>query len=119
MKKPIIFILGLLILGTYQIHSMEQQQQFLTKTQQKEFRATLAGYRATYLQQQLLEATGRTENKAEARLRKNYEELLNDYKRLHSDDAFVVDHFKKLEKFKNREVPAIFEQLRKLKTEEL
>jgi hypothetical protein len=118
MKKS-IFIVGLLVFGISQLYSMEQQQLPLDKTQQKEFRATLAGYRSTYLQQQLLEATGRKENKAEARLRRNYEGLLNDYKQLHGNDAFVKDHFHKLEKFKNKEVPAIFNELKKLKTEEL
>jgi hypothetical protein len=118
MKKSII-ILGLLAFGAHRIHSMEQQQLPLDKRQQKEFRATLAGCRSTYLQQQLLEATGRKENKAEARLRRNYEDLLNDYKQLHGNDVFVKDHLHKLEKFKNKEVPAIFKELNKLKTEDL
>jgi len=117
MKKHIIFTLSLVTFGVTQVHSMEQLP--LDKNQQKEFRASLAGFRSTYIQQQLLESTGRTENKAEARLRRNYEELLNGYKQYHGNDKFVVDHFKKLEKFKNKEVPTIFAELRKLKTEDL
>ena len=117
MKKVIIF--GLLALGASQIHSMEQQPNILNKEQQKEFRATLAGYRGAYILQQLLEATGRTEVKAETRLRKDYSELLDDYKRLHGNDPYVAKKFKRLEKFKNEEVPAIFREINKLKTEEL
>jgi hypothetical protein len=116
--KKFTILLGLLVLGASQVYSMEQQN-ILNKEQQKEFRATLAGYRGAYILQQLLESTGRKEVKAETRLRTDYTELLDDYKRLHGDDPYVAKKFKRLEKFKNEEVPAIFEQLRKLKTEEL
>jgi hypothetical protein len=117
MKKHIMLALGLVTCGVTQLHSMEQS--ILDKSQQKEFRATLAGYRGTYIMQQMLATTGRTENKAEARLRRNYEELLDGYKQLHGNDKFVIDHFKKLEKFKNKEVPSIFAELKKLETEDL
>lgn len=119
MKKHIIFIVGLVALGAIQLHSMEQQQNILNKQQQKELRLNLAGYRSTYIYQQLLTAVGKSENKAEMRLRNNYEEFLRDYKLVHSNDPFVINAFHKLEKFKNKEVPAIFEQLNKPKTEEL
>jgi hypothetical protein len=117
MKKSTI-ILGLLALGAHQIHSMEQQN-ILNKEQQKEFRAILAGYRGAYVLQRLLEATEGTEVKAETRLRKHHEELLDNYKRLHGNDPYVAKKFKRLEKFKNEEVPARFEQLRKLHTAKL
>ncbi|HLW73204.1 MAG TPA: hypothetical protein VKR54_04080 [Candidatus Babeliales bacterium] len=112
MKKSTI-ILGLLALGANQIHSMEQQN-ILNKDQQKEFRATLAGYRGAYVLQRLLEATGGKEVKAETRLRQDYVGLLDDYKRLHGNDPYVAKKFKRLESFKNEEVPARFEQLKKL-----
>lgn len=119
MKKSTIFIMGLLALGATQIRSMESQQVALDKTQQKEFRATLAGYRGAYILQQLLENTGRKEVKAETRLRKDLESLLNDYKRLHGDDSYVAHKLQRLEKFKNEEMPGIFKQLSQLKTEDI
>lgn len=118
MKKITTLLLGLLILGVSQIHSMEQQQE-LNKEQQKEFRAALAGYRGAYILQQMLERTGRTEVKAEARLRKDYGDILETYKQLHGETPYVKHKLERLEKFKNKEVPAIFEQLAKLKTEDL
>jgi hypothetical protein len=111
MKKHIIFTLGLLALGITQVYSMEQQV-MLDKKKQKEFRELLAGYRGAYLQQQLLTLTGRAENKAEARLRKKHEERLSNYKQLHGGDDFVKDHFRKLEKFKTKEVPAIIAEVK-------
>ncbi|HEX4069056.1 MAG TPA: hypothetical protein VHX42_03070 [Candidatus Babeliales bacterium] len=120
MKKFIVFM-GLLAFGAFQMYGMEMETQpnVLNKEQQKEFRAILAGYRGAFILQQMLEATGRKEVKAETRLRKDQEELLNDYQRIHGTDPYVAKKFKRLEKFKNEEIPSIFAKLRELKTEEI
>ena len=119
MKKHIILVVGLLVGGVAPVYCMETETNELNKSQQKEFRAVLASYRAAYIYQQLLALTEKIENKAELRLRRNLESLLQDYKNLHGNDPFVKQAFHKLDKFKNKEVPAIFQELAKLKTEDL
>ena len=49
----------------------------------------------------------------------DYGDILETYKQLHGETPYVKHKLERLEKFKNKEVPAIFEQLAKLKTEDL
>lgn len=116
MKKHIIFALGLAVLGNLQLFGMnEQQLDILNKEQQKEFRALLASYRGTYILLEVFKAVGDSGNKAEVRLLRDLGELLNQYKQYHSNDPFVANAFHKLEKFKNRDVPALFQKISALK----
>lgn len=69
----------------------------------KEFRKVLAAYHQAYLFQKVFAAVGKHENKDEARLRKKEEKWLNHYKH-HHHDKFVKKHFKRLNKFKYKEV---------------
>jgi len=80
---------------------------------QKRFRKILAGYCQAYLLQKVFAAVGRHENKAEIRLRKKTQKLLNKYRELYPDDEFVNDHFKTLEKFKHKEVRHIVHLIKK------
>ena len=57
------------------------------------------------------------ENKAEARLRRKLEKLLNDYKQLYPHNEFVKNHFKKLRKFKHKEVRHIIHLIKKGKAD--
>jgi hypothetical protein len=91
----------------------------LTKEQQKEFREALAGYRGTYTLQQLLLATGGKEVKAEKRLREQQEATINQYGKEHPNDPYIANKLKRLEDFKNKEIPNRFKQLAEKKNIEL
>jgi hypothetical protein len=104
MKKSTI-ILGLLVLGAHQVHSMEKEE----KSWEKDFRRNLAGYRAAYTLQQYLMAAGQKENACETNLRMEYEEFLNVYQQHHVfANKNAQNDFDKLEKFKNKEVQSFF-----------
>lgn len=79
----------------------------------REFREVLAAYRQAYLFKKVVKAIGEHQNKAEARLLKKQKELLHDYKELYPDDAFVKKHFKRLKKFRHKEVRYIIHLIKK------
>jgi len=79
----------------------------------KEFREALAGYRQAYLYKKVVAVVRENENKAEARLLRKWEKLLHDYKQLYSNNKFVKNHFKKLKKFKHKEVRHIVYLIKK------
>ncbi len=79
----------------------------------KKFRKVLAGYHQAYLFKKVVKAIGKNENKAEFRLRKKERDWLKDYKELHGDNKFVKNHFKKLKKFKSKEVRHIVHLIKK------
>jgi hypothetical protein len=112
MKRLNIFIIGLSFVAFSHLHSMEQTKlrSILNKEQQKEFRDVLAKYRASYVYEQFLYATNQIENAAEQRSHRAIEEELNQYKDYYDNkDKFVTNAFRKLEKFKNKEVNAYFQ----------
>lgn len=79
----------------------------------KKLRKVLAAYRQAYLFQKAIGAIGKHENKAEARLRRNEKSWLDTYKQAHGDEEFVKEHFKKLKKFKHKEVRHIVHLIKK------
>jgi hypothetical protein len=81
----------------------------------KKLRKVLAAYRQAYLFKKAVAAIGKHENKAEARLRKKEQRWLHRYKK-HHHGKFVKNHFKKLKKFKHKEVKYIVHLIKKGKT---
>ena len=80
---------------------------------QKEFRKVLAAYRQAYLFKKVVAAVGENQNKSEARLLKRQKKLLHEYKELYGDEEFVKEHFKKLKKFKHKEVRHIIRLIKR------
>ena len=78
----------------------------------KKLRKVLAAYRQAYLFKKAIGAIGKHENKAEARLRRNEKKWLHNYKEDHHG-KFVKRHFKKLKKFKHKEVRYIVHLIKK------
>lgn len=84
----------------------------------KKFRKVLAAYHQAYLYQKVVAAIGKHENKMEARLRKKEHKWLHHYKK-HHHSKFVRNHFKRLKKFKDKEVRYIVHLLKKSKSEKI
>lgn len=84
----------------------------------KKLRKVLAAYHQAYLYQKVIEAIGKHENKAEARLRKKEDKWLHHYKK-HHHGKFVRNHFKRLKKFKHKEVRHIVHLIKKSKTKKI
>ncbi len=78
----------------------------------KKLRKVLAAYRQAYLFKKAVTAIGKHENKAEARLRRKERKWLHDYKE-HHHGKFVKHHFKRLKKFKHKEVRYIVHLINK------
>jgi hypothetical protein len=78
----------------------------------KKFRRVLAGYHQAYLYQKVVAAIGKHENKEEAHLRKKEDKWLHHYKQ-HHPSKFVKKHFKRLKKFKHKEVRHIVHLIKK------
>jgi hypothetical protein len=78
----------------------------------KKLRKVLAAYRQAYLFKKAINAINKHENKMEARLRKKEQRWLHHYKK-HHHGKFVRKHFKKLKKFKHKEVRYIVHLIKK------
>lgn len=103
-------MLSLFALAASPLYSMEKEQS-LNKDEQKEFRALLASYRGAFINQQILNTVGDSEDASEMSLRNKFEDSLNTYKQSYPNDSHVKAAFKKLDKFKNKEVPSLLKKL--------
>jgi len=82
----------------------------------KKFRKVLAAYHQAYLYQKVIAAINKHENKDEARLRKKEAKRLRHYKHLFGGSKFVKKHFRRLKKFKHKEVRHIVRLIKKGQT---
>jgi len=80
---------------------------------QRKFRKVLAAYRQAYLYKKIIAAVGEKENKSEARLLRRQKKLLKYYKQFYGNNEFVKNHFKRLKKFKYKEVRHIIHLIKK------
>lgn len=97
------------------IRAERKKGTLLTKEEQFDFRKHLARYRGGYVLQQLLNKTDGTEVEAETYVREDEEKYLEQL--FPVKDIYFTRAEQRLEKFKNKEVPARFEMIGLIKEE--